>query len=186
MNAASEAAGTVGAMTAQGGTTPADPFTRMGDAELQQHIRAALDEQRRRAGEQGDFAALCETGFTEGFDSRGVARTPIVHMGLLICYGSVLGKSTMSHDCTFVHIDEHWVWEHPETLHDEVRKRPDRGREHQRSVSILPALEGLEFDLITCKMRNSVHQMQQVRSYRIFSGAIELVQTRNIKTDRYH
>jgi hypothetical protein len=107
-------------------------------------------------------------------------------MGLLICYGSILEKSTMSHDCTFVHIDEHWVWEHPETLHDEVRKRPDRGREHQRSVSILPALEGLEFDLITCKMRNSVHQMQQVRSYRILSGSIELVQTRSIKTDRYH
>lgn len=158
----------------------------MGDDELQNRIREALDEQRRRAGERGDFPALCETGFAEGFDSRGLARIPVIHKGLLICYGSIIKKSTKSHDCTFVHIDEHWVWEHPETLHDDIRKRPERGREHQRSVSILPALEGLNFDLITCEMRNNMHKMQQIRSYRILSGAIELVQGRSIKTDRYH
>lgn len=162
------------------------PFVEMSDSVLQEHIRAALDEQRRRAAERGDFAAICEAGFADGFDSKGHAKTPIVRDGLLICYGSVVEKSTMSHDCSFVHIDENWVWEHPETMHDEVRKRPDRGREHQRSVSILPALEGLEFDLISCKMRNNVHQMQNVRSYRILSGSLELVQTRSIKTERYH
>jgi len=161
-------------------------YTQMDNQTLLEHIRAALEEQRRRAADAGDFEAICETGFTQGFDTKGHARTPIVTNGLLVCYGSVVEKSSMSHDCTFAHIEENWVWEHPETLHDDVRKRPERGREHQRSVSILAATEGMEFDLITSKMRNGVHQMQSVRSYRIENGKIELVKTRNIKTERYH
>jgi hypothetical protein len=164
---------------------PATRYESCTDAELVEIIQGAHTEQRRRAAERGDFEALCERGFTEGFDQKGLARVPILRDGLLICYGSIMEKSTMSHDCTFVHIGEHWVWEHPETLHDEVRKKPERGREHQRSVSIVAGLEGMEFDLISCKMRNNVHQMHTIRSFRINAGEIELISGRVVAVERY-
>lgn len=157
----------------------------LSDAELASMIRSLHEEQRRRAADGGDLDSLCERGFTQGFDAKGHAKEPVLQDGLLICYGSIIEKSTMSHDCTFVHIGENWVWEHPETLQDEVRKKPDRGREHQRSVSVVSGLEGLEFDLISCKMRNNVHQMHTIRSYRIVDGGIELVNGRSISVERY-
>ena len=163
-----------------------NPIESCTDEELIDLIARAHDEQRRRAAENGGFEAMCENGFKGGFDSKGHARAPEVIKGILVCYGSIVERSTMSHDCSFIHIGDDWVWEHPETMHDEVRKRADRGREHQRSVSLLPALEGMEFDLITCKMRSNVHQMQNIRSYKIENGQVELVNSRNVKTERYH
>lgn len=157
----------------------------LSDEALRDLIAAAIEEQRQRAAASGDLEALCEAGFAEGFDSKGHARTPVIRDGLLICYGSIVERSAMSHECHFVHIEDSWVWEYQDVLRDEVRKRPERGREHQRSVSILPALEGLELDLVGCKMRTGVHQMQTVRSYRIVSGQLELVTARAVRTDRH-
>jgi hypothetical protein len=154
------------------------------DGALRTLIAAALEEQRRRAAAQGGLEELCEQGFIDGFDQRGHARPPVVVGDVLFCYGSIVERSAMSHECVFVRVEDAWVWEYEDVLRDEVRKRPERGREHQRSVSLVPALEGLEFDLVQCKMRNGVHQMQHTRSYRITSGSVELVTTRSVKTDR--
>jgi hypothetical protein len=165
--------------------SPRGAYESLSDEAISKMIRDLHDEQRRRMAEAGDFVSMCERGFVEGFDSKGHAKEPVLKDGLLVCYGSILEKSTMSHDCTFVHIGENWVWEHPETLHDEVRKKPERGREHQRSVSIVSGLEGLEYDLISCRMRNNVHQMHTIRSYRIVDGRVELVAGRTVAVERY-
>lgn len=159
-------------------------LAELSDNNLRTLIADCLDEQRRRAVEAGGFEALCEEGFSDGFDTKGHARVPLIRGDVLICYGSIVEKSAMSHDCSFVKIDDTWVWEYEDVLRDEVRKRPERGKEHQRSVSLIPALEGLEFDLVSCRMRHGVHHMHHARSYRILRGQLELVTSRTVKTDR--
>jgi hypothetical protein len=157
----------------------------MSSSELSEHIAEALEEQRRRAAGDGDFDAISEPYFTSGFDRQGVAKTPEILGDLLLCFGSIIEKSSTSHDCVFVHIGEHWVWEHPDVMHDSVRKRPERGREHQRSVTLLPAFEGLEFDVVTSRMRQSAHRMQSSHSYRVSGGKLELISTREVSAQQH-
>jgi hypothetical protein len=157
----------------------------MSSSELREHIAEALEEQRRRAAGDGDFDAISEPWFTSGFDRQGVAKTPEIVGDLLLCFGSIIEKSSTSHDCVFVHIGEHWVWEHPDVMHDAVRKRPERGREHQRSVTFLPAFEGFEFDVVSSRMRQSAHRMQSSRSYKVIGGKLELISTREVSAQQH-
>jgi hypothetical protein len=142
-------------------------------------------EQRRRCLESGDTEAVVEHGYTTGFDTKGHARDPVLAHGFVICHGSVVEKSASSHDCRFVHVGDDWVWECPDTIVDDVRKIADRGRLHQRSVSLLAPVEGLELDFITSTMRQGAHRMVRTMSYRIDGGQLELIQSRVVK-DVHH
>jgi hypothetical protein len=153
----------------------------LSDDELTHLGAHVADEQRSRAANRGDIEAIIEQAFGVGFDSRGHAKTPWVDGSLLICPGSIVERSASSHDCTFVNIDDHWVWDYGDVVRDDVRKKPERGREHQRSITVLPAIEGIEFDLVSSKMRTGAHQMAASRSFRIVNGALELVSARTIK-----
>jgi hypothetical protein len=155
------------------------------DAGLWDLAAAVAAEQRRRLLEAGDSAAAVETGFERGFDAKGHAREPVIDHGFLVCYGSVVEKSATSHDCRFVHVEDSWVWEWPDTICDDVRKVPDRSRQHQRSVTLLVPVEGLEIDVVTSQMRQGVHRMIKTTSYRVRSGALEVVKTRAV-SDVHH
>lgn len=159
-------------------------LSTLDDATLRALIADALDVQRQRAAAAGGLEALCAQGFENGFDAKGYARTPIVVGDVLVCYGSIVERSAMRHECSFVRIGDTWVWEYDDVLRDEIRKLPARGREHQRSVSLVPAFEGLAYDLITCTMQHGVHQMRHTSSFEIRGGRSELVSTRSVKTDR--
>lgn len=150
--------------------------------ELAAHIAA---EQRQRLLAVGDTAAVLEYGFTHGFDSKGHAREPQIAHGFLVCYGSIVEKSATSHDCRFVHVEDAWVWEWPDVIIDEVRKMPDRARMHQRSVTLLAPIEGLEIDIVTSQMRTGAHRMVKTTSYRVHAGALEVVRARAVSTNQH-
>lgn len=154
-----------------------DP-SALSDDDLTQMIAVLTEEQASRALERCDPEALTEAGFVDGFDAKGAARMPWLAGGILVCPGSVVERSATSHDCTFVTANDHWVFEHPDRIHDEVRKVPHRGRENQRSITLLAAPEGLTFDVVSSRMRTGAHHMREARRFRVTNGELELVTTR--------
>lgn len=158
-----------------------DVLGELDDSELTRIVATVTEEQQQRALHRGDLAALLADGFENGFARNGSALDPYLHDTVLVCPGSVIDKSATSHDCTFVHIGDSWVWECEPLLVDEVRTSPITGtRMLQRSVSLVAAVEGLEFDVVSSKMRTGAHKMVASRSYLIRGGAIELVAARNV------
>ena len=59
----------------------------------------------------------------------------------------------------FVAFDEHWCWEHPDIVLDDVRYI-DGPKRRQRSVSLVPVFEGLEFDLVISRSSAGQHKMR--------------------------
>lgn len=177
----------------QGGTvaevneerTPTWPLLSELSAEVLRELASEVNaELARRLLEGSDLAAITEQAFTRSFD-RGVNVEPhVTEDGLLVCPGVKLDRSSLSHECCFTHIGENWSWEHPEKLHDEIRYIPG-ARTTMRSITILPAFEGLEFDVVTSKMRSGTHEMRQVRSYVIKDGLAQIVATRTPRINRH-
>ncbi|MCP4845039.1 MAG: hypothetical protein GY901_08045 [Actinomycetia bacterium] len=159
-----------------------DDLSSTADADLAAIIEAAQAEQKARAVAAGDPEAIIEEGFARGFNAKGHAFEPwLTDSGLIVCPGSIVEKSAMSHTCRFAHLDDAWVWACQDLVLDEVRRIPDKARTHQKSVSLIPSYEGLEFDVITCKTRNGVHEMQSTTSYIVAGGILEVVATRSPK-----
>ena len=156
----------------------ADTVATATDLELAYTIAELLDEQRRRALAGGDLVEIANECFdTRGFDGRGTPRAAYVRDGLLVCPGAKLEKSASSHDCTFVSVDDVWVWEHGEIVLDERRQLPGGQRVIHQTVTILPALEGMEFDVVSSTARSGGPcQMKTARSFKISHG--ELLETR--------
>lgn len=155
------------------------------DAQLRAVISVLQERQRSRAQSRGDLDALVEMGFDRGFDSSGRAKAPWVSHGVIICPGSVQEKSSLSHDCSFAHVGEDWIWECGELLVDEVRRGTVRGRIHQRSVSLVGAIEGMALDVLVSKKRQNQHQLQGVTSYLVSDGALVLVDSRTVRTAQH-
>jgi hypothetical protein len=159
--------------------TPMGDLERLDDHQLAQLVADALGEQRRRARDSGDPAAVADDAFTTGFDSSGVARPPTLVGSLVICPGSLTGsnKPGGSHDCVFIHATEvdgdgAWVFEHPERLTDLIRHTSVRGRDVQQSVTVLPATEGLLLQRIVSRARGGKHERQSVTAWQVRDGAL--------------
>lgn len=157
----------------------------LGDVPLGNLVTLAIEEQRRRALEGGDTEALVEDGFERGFNSKGEARDPWLASGILVCPGSKVDRSALSHECTFVNVDDSWVWESPDRIHDDVRNLPGP-RTVMRTVTLVLASEGMEVDMVSSKQRNGVHEMKSVRSFVVKGGKLELVNARAPKTSGRH
>lgn len=155
------------------------------DIELAQLVSSAIEEQKRRALEGGDTEALVEEGFVQGFNSKGEARIPWLHSGFLVCPGSKQDRSSLNHECTFVRVNDQWVWESADKILDEVRNSPGP-RPSMKSVTLILASEGLEVDVITSRTKNAVHEMKSARSYVVKNGELELVNTRTPKAADRH
>lgn len=151
------------------------------DRELAQLISLLLQEQEERAIAASDPDALTESGFRTMFNSRGDALEPELVGGILVCAGSLKNTSSTSHVCSFAHVDDSWCWEHPDNLGDEVRKTPIKGKEHQRSITLIPATEGTKVDFVTCRMTaREGHRAQKSISYVVSNGALEITDTRTV------
>ena len=156
------------------------------DSDLSALIQAAQEEQKRRAVEGGDLEAIIEDAFTKGFNSKGVASAPwLTDDGILVCPGSIIERSAQAHTCSFVNFDDTLVWQSSDLLLDEVRRIPVQARTHQKSVSLIAAYEGLEFTVVVCKARNSVHQMQSSTSYVVTNGSLEVTSSRTPKLSNH-
>lgn len=151
----------------------------LSDREISGLIELLMQVQQERAVDSADPEALTADGFKRLFDSRGDALEPDLVEGILVCAGSLKNLSNTSHVCSFVHIDENWCWDHPDNLNDEVRKIPAQGREHQRSITLVPVTEGAKIDFVTCKMTaRDGHKAQRSTSYTVVNGALEVTDSR--------
>ena len=151
------------------------------DSDLADLIQLLLAEQHERAVEQADPEALTKDAYERMFNGKGDAMEPELIDGILVCAGSLKNLSTTSHVCSFVHVDEHWCWDHPDLLNDDVRKIPVKGRDHQRSISLIPVQEGTEVDFVTCKATaREGHRAQKSTSYVVTNGKLEVTDTRSV------
>lgn len=167
------------AATQSTGTATAN-VKSLSDSELASLINTLLSEQQERAVDAADPEALIQDGFNQLFNRNGEALEPEIVAGILVCAGSLRNVSTTTHVCSFVHIDDHWCWDHPDSLEDEVRKIPANGREHQRSITLVPVTEGTKIDFVTSKMTpRDGHKAKKSVSYIVANGALEVTNTRS-------
>ena len=131
-----------------------DFFSAKSNADLSEMMQLIIAEQQKRAIEGSEPDALLEQGFKDGFKPNGLPHDPWIVDGVLICPGAVNERGSTSHDCGFVAFDDHWCWEHPDVLLDDVRYI-DGPKHRQRSVSLIPVHEGLEFDLVISSIGRS-------------------------------
>lgn len=146
------------------------------------HISALVsDELRRRAFERGDLDALQARGFEFGFPAPQRVADPVAHEGVLIAPGAKYEKSPLSHRCTFVRVGDHWVWESPNKLSDEIRNLPGSGSS-MRSVTLVALNEGDRIDVLTSRTRQGVHELVEVRSFVYRGSSLEMTDSRTVRT----
>jgi hypothetical protein len=142
----------------------------MSDLDLAVLARGVSDEFRRRALAAGDPEAVADEAFSVSFGSDGLARAPRVSNGFVVCAGGKEHTSAASHRCRFAVLGEHWVWDSPDCVHDEIR--PTGKGASTRSVSLVPAIEGLVVEMITSKARGGRHERTGVNRYVVRDGAV--------------
>lgn len=151
------------------------------DDELLAHLSAALiDEQRRRALEADDRDAVLEHGFEKGFGRDGLATHPWVHGPFVVCPGGLVGKNRSNHRCRFVSVDDCWIWESGDLIHEEKRSTPGT-EEGFRAVALLPVVEGMALDIVSGRMKSGQHSVEKVVSLAVRRGALVEVSQRNVK-----
>jgi hypothetical protein len=153
------------------------------DGDMREAVSRLTEELRVRARARGDLDEMVEVGFARGFTSTGMATSPWIESGLILCPGSVVVNSSASHECSFVNVADTWIWESDEALLDVVRQVPAGAKTHQRSVSILDAREGLEFNVLVSRMRQGSHALKRGTSYVVRGGALVVVSTRAVRAD---
>lgn len=150
----------------------------LSDVELVDAAWQVQQEQQSRALKGGDVEAVADQAFDDWFSGTKLSFDPVIEHGVLLCPGGKDDKSQHAHDCSFVHVDGYWVWDYPGLLIDEVRYLPGK-KTRMRSVTILPALEGLELDVVVAQLRNGQHQRKERRSFQIQRGELMSVPSRS-------
>lgn len=161
-----------------------DHVSRLSDRELVDLITVLTAEQGRRALERADVDALVSDGFERGFDPKGAATDPWLVQGILVAPGVKTDRSTTAHSCTFVRVDNAWVWEARERIDDVVRHLPGP-RTQMRSITLVAAPEGTSIDRISSKARHGVHELVEVRSYVVQAGELVLVSARAVSPNAH-
>jgi hypothetical protein len=151
------------------------------DDALADTIAVLIGEQQRRALERNDVSAVIEDAFNRAF-SGSKALPPYLHDGLLIVPGLKRDRG-MNHDCSFCSISDTWVWEHGDVVADDIRHAVDGRHPVLRTITVLPAAEGMEIDQVESRTKSGVHEMRQVTSFTIRGGELVLVSTRARKTN---
>lgn len=144
------------------------------------HLAVAIqDEVRRRALAAGDRDAVIARAFEDGFGRDGLAVRPWVDGPFVVCPGGLVAKNRANHRCQFVSVDDTWIWESAELLHEEKRSTPG-AEDGFRAVALLPIVEGLGLDVVRAKMRQGQHQVERVISYEVRRGDLVEVAQRNV------
>ena len=152
-------------------------FSSKSDKDLAAMMHLIIGEQQKRALEGSEPDALLEQGFKDGFKPNGLPHDPWIVDGILICPGAVNDRSPTSPDCGFVAFADHWCWEHTDIFLDDVRYI-DGPKRRQRSVSLVPVFEGLEFDLVISRSSAGQHKMRSATAFRVIDGCLEVVRNR--------
>jgi len=150
--------------------------------EVLDHLSEALrDESRNRAIKSGDHSALVDEAFEQGFGRDGLGVDPWIHDRVIVCPGGLAAKSRTNHRCRFVSVDEVWIWDSMELIHEEKRSNPGRD-EGFRAVALLPVIEGMVLDVVTGRARGGQHSVENATSYRVSRGRLVEVAHRSVSS----
>lgn len=144
------------------------------------HLSAAIQQEvRDRALADGDRDAIIAEAFESGFGRDGLAVLPWLEGPFVVCPGGMVAKNRSNHRCQFVSVNDTWIWESAELIHEEKRSTPG-AEDGFRAVALLPIAEGISLDVVRAKMRQGVHQVERVVSYEIRRGNLVEVAQRNV------
>lgn len=166
-------------------TTAVELAQRLDDNVLV-HLAAALgDETRRRAIEQGDQQAVIDQAFDHAFGRDGMGVLPYIEGPYIVCPGAMVSKRKGNHTCRFVSVNDTWIWDSYELLHEEKRSSPG-AHDGFRAVALLSPVEGMELDVVSGRLRSGQHQVDLVVSFVVRKGELEEVSQRNVAAMRSH
>ncbi len=157
----------------------AELAARLSDDVLDHLSEALRDEARSRAVESGDQQALLDEAFEQGFGRDGLGADPWVHGRVIVCPGALAAKSRTNHRCRFVSVDDVWIWDSMELIHEEKRSNPGRD-EGFRAVALLPVIEGMILDVVTGRARAGQHSVDKATSYEVRRGELVEVSHRSV------
>lgn len=156
------------------------------DNDVLVHLAAALgDETRRRAIDQGDQQAIIDQGFDHAFGRDGLGVLPYLEGPFIVCPGAMVSKRKGNHMCRFVSVNDVWIWDSHELLHEEKRSSPGV-HDGFRAVALLTPVEGLELDVVSGRLRSGQHQVDLVVSFVVRKGELVEVSQRNVAAMRSH
>ena len=156
------------------------------DDDVLTHLAAALgDETRRRAIAQGDQQAIIDQAFEHAFGRDGLGVFPYVEGPVIVCPGAMVSKRKGSHTCRFVSVNDVWIWDSRELLHEEKRSSPG-AHDGFRAVALLSPVEGTELDVVSGRLRSGQHQVDLVVSFVVRKGELVEVSQRNVAAMRSH
>ena len=162
-----------------------DAIADLDEGELTRLCAALLDEQRRRAIEDGDQDAVIAEGFEVGFGRDGLGTLPWIRGPYIVCPGGLVGKNRGSHRCRFISVDESWVWESSDLVHEEKRSSPGRD-EGFRAVALVPVVEGMTLDVVSGKLRQGQHAVDRVISFEVRDGDLVELSQRVVRAQASH
>ena len=156
------------------------------DDDVLLHLAAALgDETRRRAVEQGDQQAVIDDAFDHGFGRDGMGVLPYIEGPFIVCPGAMVSKRKANHTCRFVSVNDVWIWDSYELVHEEKRSSPGTD-DGFRAVALLTPVEGMELDVVSGRLRSGQHQVDLVVSFVVRKGDLIEVSQRNVAAMRSH
>jgi len=159
--------------------TAVELAAKLSDDLLDHVIEACRDESRRRAVALGDHQALVDEAFEQGFGRDGLGVDPWIHDRVIVCPGGLAAKSRTTHRCRFVSVDEVWIWDSVELIHEEKRSNPGRDSGF-RAVALLPVVEGMVIDVVTGRSSRGQHSVDGATSYLVSRGRLVEVPHRSV------
>jgi len=155
------------------------------DDEVLMHLAAALgDETRRRSINDGDQQAIIDAAFEHAFGRDGLGCQPYREGPFIVCPGAIVSKRRGAHTCRFVSVNDVWIWDSYELIHEEKRSAPGTD-DGFRAVALLSPTEGLNLDLVSGKQRSGQHQVDTVVSFVVKRGELVEVSQRNVAKMRH-
>jgi len=156
------------------------------DTDVLNHLAAAIrDETRRRAIEAGDQQSIIDKAFDEAFGRDGLGSLPWIEGPFVVCPGAMVSKSRGSHNCRFASVNDTWIWDSHELIHEEKRSSPGTD-DGFRAVGLIAIVEGTEIDIVSGRARSGNHQVDRVVSYVITRGDLLEVSQRDVAAARRH
>ncbi len=155
---------------------------KLSDDELSNLGAVVSQVQSERAIARGDLEEIIAQAFEIGFGRDNLALLPWIHDNIVVCPGGLVRKSSASHVCRFVSINDTWVWDSHELVREDKRSITGT-KDGFRAVALVPATEGLQVDSVSGKARQGQHQMTRAVSFEIREGKLVEVAQRSVRTD---
>lgn len=155
-------------------------LAKLDDSQLSNTAELVRQLQSERAVSRGDLDEIIAQAFEVAFGRDGLGVRPWVEGTVVVCPGALIWSSRTSHLCRFVSVNDTWIWDCHELIREDKRSSPG-SRDGFRAIGLVPAIDGLEIDLVSGKARSGQHSMEKVISFVIKQGELCEVSQRDVK-----